>query len=88
MGELSNIMNIVQPLIEAYAGESGILLQALVIMASLRIVFKPLMSLIGSIVLVTPSKSDDILLQSIKAHKGYKMVSYLIDYFASIKLPK
>lgn len=82
------ILGLLKPILESMSGQNGMLLQVLVIMASFRVVFKPLMALASAVVEVTPPKGDDELLAKIKANKYYKMVVFLVDYFASIKLPK
>lgn len=52
-----------------------------------RAVFKPLMSLIHTVVESTPSTSDDEALSKFEQSKIYKGLSWVIDYLLSIKLP-
>lgn len=88
MEQLEAILELLKPILETMAGQNGMLLQALTVMASARLVFKPLMSLLRGIVELTPTPKDNALLDKIMANKYYKVGSYLIDYFFSIKLPK
>lgn len=53
----------------------------------LRLVFKPVMSAARSIVEATPSQKDNEFLDKLEASKIYKAVAYVVDWFASIKLP-
>lgn len=53
-----------------------------------RTIFKPLMALIDAVVAVTPSKSDDALVEKVKANKWYLLFVWLIDYLTSVKIPK
>ena len=76
------------PIIEAYGGQYGVLVQILSILGTLRLVIKPVMALIEVYVLITPSKDDDQLPQKIEASKAYKTIVFLLDWFASIKLKK
>jgi len=86
--DLEQILSFLRPAIETMAGRYGALLQVLVVMASLRVVFKPLMLLADSLVLVIPGTKDNEFLAKVKAHKAYRMFSFFVDFFASVKLPK
>jgi len=76
------------PVLEMLAGKYGLAAQILGYMAGLRIVFKPLMTLGEAFVLYTPSKSDNEKLEKFKASKVYYWISFTVDFFASVKLPK
>jgi hypothetical protein len=54
----------------------------------LRAIFKPLMTLLHSYVEATPSTKDNEVLAKVKESKVYSAVVWLLDYTASIKLPK
>jgi hypothetical protein len=60
----------------------------LVVMGVLRAVFKPLFSLLQAYVDATESKTDNEKLQKFMESKIYKALAYLLDYAASVKLPK
>jgi len=53
-----------------------------------RAIFKPLMGLVEAFVLATPSASDDQVVKAFEGSKLYAFFVWLIDYTASIKLPK
>lgn len=53
----------------------------------MRVVFKPAMSLARAYVGATATQKDDELLNKVEASKIYKGFAYVLDWFASIKLP-
>ncbi len=54
----------------------------------LRAIFKPLMTVLDKYVESTPSAKDDEKLAKFYSSKAYKVVAWILDYTASIKLPK
>ena len=60
----------------------------LMLMGMLRLIFKPLFSIIQTVVDATDSKVDDQYLAGIRNSKGYALVVWALDFFASVKLPK
>ncbi len=58
----------------------------LVIVGSLRLAVKPLMTLIQIYVKLTPYDSDDKWLQNLEMSKGYKLLIYLMDWLLSVKV--
>jgi len=58
------------------------------IMGLLRAIFKPIMAGVETYIAGSESKQDDEKLAKIKAHKAYKAFAWVLDYTASIKLPK
>ncbi len=58
----------------------------LVIVGSLRLAIKPLMTLIQIYVKLTPYDSDDKWLQNLEMSKGYKLLIYLMDWLLSVKV--
>lgn len=52
-----------------------------------RMVFKPIMAIIESIVIYTPNPKDDIALAGFKNSKVYKAIIWIVDYLLSVKLP-
>lgn len=84
---MEQILMFLKPMIEAYAGNYGVAVQIMSVIATLRMVNKPIMSLITIYVNLTPSKDDDLLPDKIKASKAYKIFVYVTDWVASIKLP-
>lgn len=64
-----------------------ILSSVFMVMGVMRAAFKPLMSLIETVVAATPTKADDEVLTEVKASKVYTSIVWLVDYFASVKIP-
>lgn len=85
---MEQILMFLKPMVEAYSGQLGGAIQIIAIIGSLRLIIKPIMGLIEAYVLITPNKEDDLLPVKIKDNKIYKSVVYLLDWFASLKLPK
>ena len=53
-----------------------------------RIIFKPLMSIISKYVELTIAEDDDKKLKKFMKTKTYKMIVFIVDTLASVKLPK
>lgn len=58
------------------------------IVGILRLIVKPIVSILESIAAATESKVDDIALEKVKTSAIYKGLVWLLDYVASVKLPK
>jgi len=54
----------------------------------LRLVLKPVMTIIQAYVKLTPYDSDDKWLLEMEQSKGYKLFVYLMDWVLSIKMPE
>lgn len=63
------------------------LVQVIMIIGVLRVVNKPLFTFLHAFAAATPSKVDDKIVGEIEQSKIYKMVSYVFDWFGSVKLP-
>jgi len=61
---------------------------ALVVMGGLRLVFKPVFAILQSVVSYTASQKDDALLAKVVGSQIYSIVSFVLDYAASVKLPQ
>jgi hypothetical protein len=85
---MEQLLMLLKPLIEMYAGELGILVQIISIVGTLRIFIKPLMSVLEAYVLFTPKESDNAKLEEFKNGKIYKGLVYVLDWFGSIKIKK
>lgn len=57
-------------------------------MGLLRLMMKPVMTAIGEVIKLTPTQKDDEVWAKVLDHKVYKAVVFVLDYVASIKLPK
>lgn len=81
---MDSILEILLPLISKYPVVSSILL----IVGGLRVVLKPIMVAAKAYVDYTATTSDNEKLAAIESSKLYKTISFVLDYLASIKLPK
>lgn len=82
------ILNFIKPLLESFAGSNGVVLQVISVIGTLRLLMKPIMTLIQAVVDVTPTQSDNEWLNKFMQSKVYLTIVYLLDWFGSIKLPK
>ena len=85
---MDSLLGLLGPLVEAYAGKFGVVVQIITYIGTLRMIMKPIMSAINTVVLATPSKSDDEKLKKFEGSKGYKTALYILDWFASLKFKK
>lgn len=77
---------VAQPLIVDLAQQHPWLISALAVIASLRLVFKPIMSALALYVRSTPSTADDALLDRVEHSRAYRIAAWLLDYLGSIKV--
>lgn len=87
-GLIEQVLGFLKPMLEAAAGKFGVIVQIVAVIGALRVVFKPVMVLVQSIVSVTPTVKDDEFLAKFMGHWSYKLISFLLDWTASIKLPQ
>ena len=80
--------NPLQALCNGLAGNYGWLTTVVLVIGSLRIVFKPIMLALENYVRQTPTVADDERLAKFEAGIIYKALAFLLDFAASIKLPK
>ena len=64
------------------------LASVLVIIGAVRVVVKPAMAYYEAHVASTPDKVDDEKLVKVKSAAWYKALVFILDYAASVKLPK
>src|SRR3954466_849220 len=76
-----------QPLLDGLIGKYGWITTVVLVIGSLRILFKPVMLAIESYVKQTPSESDDARLAKFEGGFIYKTIAFALDFGASIKLP-
>lgn len=78
--------------LEALAGQYGAALQVIswiaMVMGSVRIVMKPVMVCLKAIAAATETKKDDELIEKVETSKAYVTISFIIDWFLSVKLPE
>lgn len=59
----------------------------IILMGSARFIFKPIMELFKVYSQITPGKKDDELYKEVSEGNTYKLIQFIFDYIASIKLP-
>lgn len=64
-----------------------ILLGIFAAMGLARAIFKPLFTFLHSIADASPSQKDNQILEYVEGSKAYKAVQFVLDLFASVKLP-
>lgn len=74
------------PFIVGFATSHPWLLTALAAIATLRLVFKPLVSAVEAFVKSSPSTADDELLQKVEHSAGFRVFAYLLDWLGSMKV--
>ncbi len=84
------ILELLKGVLETYAASfPAWLVSILVIIGSLRVLIKPIMSLFLAVTEFTHwTVKDDELYKKVVDSKIYKSIAYVLDYIASIKLPK
>ncbi len=85
---MEQILALLEPLLLAYSGKLGKVMQILVFIGSFRVFLKPVVCLARTYVDFSPSKKDNEVLDKVMESKWYKAVSYLLDWFSSLKLPQ
>jgi hypothetical protein len=86
--DLSSLLAVLAPIISGLAGQYGLLAQVLMWIGMLRLIMKPIMTCIQAVVDVTPTTKDNEILNGILNSIPYKVLSFLFDLVASLKLPK
>lgn len=81
-------MDVLQQILQLLGGNNDFVVKLLVFMGAMRICMKPLMVFIETVIKQTPTQIDDEWLAKIQTSKWYKILSFVLDYVASIKLPQ
>jgi hypothetical protein len=76
-------MDQIQFLLETYP----MLQHVIAIMVICRVVFKPIFAILGRYVELTVEQEDDKKLHKFMGTKTYKMIVFIVDMLASVKLP-
>lgn len=71
-----------------FAKDWPILASIIVVMGTLRLFLKPVMTFLHAIADATPTPKDNDALNKVESSMLWKIVNFVIDYFASIKLEK
>ena len=78
----------INALVQSFVQDNPSMASFLFLMSVSRVVFKFLQGRIEAYVESTMSKTDDEKWQEIKRSRPYRTISMLLDFTASIKLPK
>lgn len=76
-------MDQIQFLLQTYP----MLQHVIAIMVICRVVFKPIFAILGRYVELTVEQEDDKKLHKFMGTKAYKMIVFIVDMLASVKLP-
>ena len=75
-----------QPFIVALAVKFPWLVSLFAVIATARLVFKPIMTAVEAYVKATPCTGDDVLLDRVEHSTAYRVFAWLLDYLGSIKV--
>jgi uncharacterized membrane protein required for colicin V production len=81
-------LNTVGSWVIAFLGKYPLFATVVVIIGFLRMIMKPVMTILQAYVKLTPYDSDDKWLESFEQSKSYKLVVYLMDWVLSVKMPE
>lgn len=84
---LDGILSLLKPLLETLAGSNGLVLQVISIVGTVRLIMKPIMTMLHAVVDSTPSPADNAVLDGVEKSKLFSAVTFILDYILSIKLP-
>jgi hypothetical protein len=76
------------PLVQGLAGKYGAVVQLCLVMGALRFAIKPLIAAAHYYAEQTETKLDDEFVRRIENSPALKTLLFLLDWVASIKLPK
>lgn len=69
------------------ASQYPVLATIFMVIGGLRVVMKPIMSVLQAYVDYTPDPADNAKLAAVMESSIYKGIAYVLDLFASVKLP-
>ena len=78
----------ISPLVEGLLGKFGWITQVVLVIGSLRILFKPLMAAVHNYADNTPSPTDNEVLDKFEHSAVFRAIAFILDWGASIKLIK
>ncbi len=85
---MESVLEFIIPLIQSMSVKYPVIVSIIAVMGTLRIIFKPIMSVLHAYVESTETLKDDEKLAKAEASKYYKAIAWLVDFFASYKLKK
>lgn len=85
---LETILEAVVQAILGWALQYPTVASVLLVIGTLRLVMKPLMSFLNEVVLIIPGDADNQILKNIETSKVYTIAMYVLDLLTSIKIKK
>ena len=79
-------LSILTPYLLKWSKNNPTLASVIIFMNFSRIFMKPLQALIRAIILRTPTKRDDTLLQKLERNLLFKLFTFLLDWLMSVKI--
>lgn len=84
---LEEIISTIIQQILAWALQYPVIASILMVIGTLRLIMKPLMTFLNELVIIIPGDTDNQILSSVENSKWFKGLMYVLDWFASIKFP-
>lgn len=85
---ITSIFTVLAPIIIGFAETYPVIFVIIFFMGTARLFIKPFMAAAETYIASTPTKSDDKFMAKVKENVIYKIFIFLIDWAASVKLPK
>lgn len=86
--KMDGILAFLKSIIESHGGDFSVVSKILMIIGVIRVMLKPIMSVIQAFISLELSPGADSFLQKVLDSPIYKSISYILDWSASIKLPQ
>jgi hypothetical protein len=82
------VLGFFKSILELYSAQlPSSVIGILLLIASFRVIFKPLFAFAYAITAITPSPKDDAAVKKIEDGKIVKAIKFALDWIASIKFP-
>jgi hypothetical protein len=88
MDWLHQVLDWAMPFVMSFLAKYPATAMVIAFMGTARVILKPIFAALPKFVGDTPWTWDNELLQKVLASKWYPVVSFLFDYFCSVKLPQ
>jgi hypothetical protein len=85
---MDSILAFLTPFITGLASKYPVMLTVVGVMGTCRLLFKPTLELVRSVVKATPTLKDDAALESAEKSMAAKIVAGFFNYVFSIKWPE
>jgi hypothetical protein len=85
---MESVLTWLLPLIQQYSEQYPVIMVVIFWIGVSRFFMKPVMTIVGKIIELTPSTRDDEVWFKMIDSKVYKSICFILDWFISIKLPQ